>query len=297
MQGIRLLLLGLLVVTAGCSGGAITGGGATISDRTDRDCNSAHSAVTIDADFEYSESADLFSETDAYALAEFRPENGSWQQAKKLTDIGSGGFDRTISLTASDLGTEGRVAIRIIIMDADLRSDQQLGVANVGTAVFEPESADKGSLNPSFRWSSPVSRGETVTFEAVDRSNSECEIVSFNWNFDGDSEYEEAGQQVSYTYDTDGYYTVELTLVDSRGRTETTTQEILVMYDPDDDGVTSAVERKRGMDPNDPDTDDDLFNDGIDPMPTSFFVPTGLIQVFLCLIVFILVIRFPRRVI
>ena len=297
MRGIRLLLVGLLVATAGCSGGAITGGGATISDRTDRDCDSAHSAVTIDADFEYSEPADLFSETDAYALVEFQPENGSWQQARKLTDIGSDGFDRIISLTAADLGTESRVAIRIIVMDADLRSDQQLGVANIGTVVFEPESADKGSLSPSFRWSSPISRGEMVTFEAVDRSNSECDIVAFNWDFDGDSEYEETGQQVSYTYDTDGYYTVELTLVDSRGRTKTTTQEILVMYDPDGDGVTSAVERRRGMDPNDPDTDGDLFNDEIDPMPTSFFVPTGLIQMFLCLIVFVLVIVFPERVI
>lgn len=278
MRWTRLLLVGLLVVTAGCSGGSITDGEASIADRVDRDCDGALSALTIDATLSYSGSADVFSETDAYALVEYRPQQGTWRQARKLSEIGSSGFDRTISLSAVDLGTEGEVGLRIVVADADITNDQRLGTVGVGTVTVEPEAADAGTLDPSFDWASPVDRGETVAFEAADRSDSECEIVAFNWDFDGDGAYETQGRQASYTFRADGYHTVALTVVDSRGRNATVVEEVLVVFDPDGDGVTSAVERKQGTDPRDPDTDGDLFSDGTDPLPTSFLFPTGAIH-------------------
>jgi len=249
----------LLVVTAGCSGGSVTGGEALTTGRADHGCDGELRSFAVDASLSYSDSTDIFSETDAFALVEYQPQEETWQRATKLSDIGSGGFDRTVLLSA-----------------ADLTSDQRLGAVKVRAAVVEPTAADRGTLDPSFDWTSPVDRGETVTLEAADRSGSECDIVAFSWDFDGDGEYERTGRQVSYNFGTDGYHTVGLTVVDSRGRNTTATAGIRVVSDPDGDGGTSAVERKWGMDPNNHDMDNSLFDDGTGPMHMSFLVPSGV---------------------
>lgn len=133
-------------------------------------------------------------------------------------------------------------------------------------------------MAPTFNWPEPVKRGEAVTFVAADQSNSECTIVDYAWDFDGDGTAEQRGQRVNYTFESDGRHTVELTVENSRGIEKTVSRELVVVFDPDGGGVTSVFERARGLDPRDADIDEDLFTDGIDPAPTSLLFPTGLLQ-------------------
>lgn len=59
--------------------------------------------------------------------------------------------------------------------------------------------------------------------------------------------------------------------------------------DSDHDGLTDGTEIFLGTDPNDKDTDNDLFNDKIDIAPLSFLVPTGIIIIFIGGFIFIII--------
>ncbi|WP_254829314.1 PKD domain-containing protein [Haloglomus salinum] len=278
MRDYRLLLVAALVLTAGCTGGSITGGDATISDRVDGDCDDRHSELDLRLSLSYTDHADLFSETDAVVLVEYT-DGGQWSRATRIGDAPSGGIERTISLTGSDFGgVEGPVRLRVSVLDDDLINNQDLGSVPVGEVAVEPQRKDRGTLSAGFDWRGDLRRNTSVTFVAGDRSDSDCPVVSYDWDFDADGTAEREGRTVTYRFQSDGYHTVTLTVADSRGREASVEREVLVVFDPDGDGVTSAIERARGSDPRDPDTDDDLFHDGIDPAPTSLLVPTGLIQ-------------------
>jgi hypothetical protein len=279
MRDYRLLLVAAIVLTAGCTGGSITGEDAAITDRVDGDCDGRHSELDIRLSLSYTDSADLFSETDAVVLIEYAT-GYPWEQARRIGDAPSGGINRTVSLTGSDFGgVEGPVRLRVSVLDKDLITDNQdLGSVPVGEVAVEPQSEDRGTLSAGFDLRGELRRNTSVTFVAGDQSDSDCPVDSYNWDFDADGESEREGRTVTYRFESDGYHSVELTLVDSRGREARLEREILIMHDPDGDGVTSAIELARGSDPRDPDTDDDLFHDGIDPAPASFLIPTGLIQ-------------------
>lgn len=84
---------------------------------------------------------------------------------------------------------------------------------------------------------------------------------------------------MTWEFATDGWRTVELTVEDGRGRTRTVERTLLVLLDQDRDDVTRSVELARGLDPDDSDTDGDAVRDGLDPMGTNFWVPTGVLYV------------------
>lgn len=278
MRDYRLLLVATLIMTTGCTGGSITGGDATIVDRVDGDCDDRYSELDVRLSLSYTDSADLFSETDAVVLVEYAT-GEEWSRAARIADAPSGGIERAISLTSVDLdGAEGPVRLRVSVVDDDLLNNQDLGSLPVGEVAVEPQRKDRGTLSAGFNWRGDLRRNATVTFVAGGRSDSDCPVVSYDWDFDADGTAEREGRTATYRFQSDGYHTIALTVADSRGREASVEREVLIVFDPDGDGVTSAIERARGTDPHDPDTDDDLFHDGIDPAPTSLLVPTGLIQ-------------------
>lgn len=59
-----------LILLAGCTGGSVPGGSVPIDDRVDRDCDGRLSSFTLDVSLSYSDSADVFSKTDAVLCVE-----------------------------------------------------------------------------------------------------------------------------------------------------------------------------------------------------------------------------------
>lgn len=65
-----------------------------------------------------------------------------------------------------------------------------------------------------------------ITFDASASSDPDGEITNYNWNF-GDT-FTGAGQTVLHRYETQGEYTVTLTVTDDSGKTDSTTHTVIV---------------------------------------------------------------------
>jgi len=61
--------------------------------------------------------------------------------------------------------------------------------------------------------------GQTVSFDASASSDDDGEIVSYQWDFNGDGATDATGKTVSHTYHSEGIYDVSLTVVDDDGAT------------------------------------------------------------------------------
>lgn len=69
----------------------------------------------------------------------------------------------------------------------------------------------------------------TVEFDASDSVDIDGEIVSFEWDFNGDEITDEEGEVATYTFEEEGEYEVKLFLVDTNGKTVTDTIMVEVM--------------------------------------------------------------------
>jgi len=268
-----------LLVTAGVATAQGQDAPITVGNGEDDDCDGKYAAFDLSVALVFDDSADLFSESDPYVVVEYATDDG-YRELTTFDDVSPGGLDRGMAVTASDLGgLNGRTHFRAVVFDADLLDDDRLLEVRSPTVGVEPRSEDASTLEPTFEWSpAEPRRSEPVTLTATRRSDDGCAIESWRWDLDGDGSAERRGRTITHTFDRDGTHTVELTVVDERNETASVARDLLVVFDPDGDGVTSAVERERGTDPTDPDTDGDLFDDGIDPLPGSVLVPTGLLH-------------------
>jgi PKD repeat protein len=288
MRRFGILVVIGLVVSGGYAAAQTADAPVTITDATDADCDGRYTAFDLEYSLFYDTSADVLSRTDAYVVVEYATESG-YSELIKRDDVSGGRADGTVSVTASDFaGIDGETHVRVSVYDADLTADERLRTAETDTIRVEPSSQDVGALDPTFEWSPSSPRlGQSVSFTASTNPNNKCVIENWRWDIDGDGTVEATGKTISHTFDRDGYHTIELTIVDSRGKTESVLEDLLVVFDPDGDGITNAIERDRGTDPNDIDTDDDLFADGRDPAPTSFLFPTGLVHIVLSVVVYL----------
>jgi PGF-CTERM protein len=85
--------------------------------------------------------------------------------------------------------------------------------------------------------------GEPVTLDASGSSDASGRVVEYQWDFDGDGEFEDATNasepSVNTTYD-GGTYDATVTVVDDTGRTDTASVEIEVEDDDDERAATGG---------------------------------------------------------
>ena len=95
--------------------------------------------------------------------------------------------------------------------------------------VTEQGQTDNADPTASFTASpSEPTTGEVVTFDAAGSSDSDGSIDSYSWDFDGDGQADATGQTATTTFDGAGDETVELTVTDDAGATDTATQTVSV---------------------------------------------------------------------
>ena len=81
--------------------------------------------------------------------------------------------------------------------------------------------------------------GEAVTFDASGSSDPDGDIQSYEWDFTGDGTTDATGRQVSHTFDSEGSYSVTLTVADGSDATADDTASTTVEVT----GETSVVDR------------------------------------------------------
>ena len=281
MRTRQLLAVCLLLLTAGCTSGTVTGGEVTLEEASDLDCDGRFGGVTLRAAAAFRGSGDFFAAPEPYAELSYRG-TGDWTTLRRFEDVSWDEFDRAVEVTSAGLdGTEGEVRFRLRLSENDLTDEEELGTVRSDPVDIEASDEDAVRLRPAFDWSpGRPAPGELVTFRGNESSGTQC-ALTYEWDLDGDGRIDATGREITHRFERDGYRTVRLHVVDSNGRTANASRAVLVFLGPDEDGVTNAVERRHDTDSNNPDTDDDLFDDGIDTIPTSLLVPTLLLQLLL----------------
>ena len=84
--------------------------------------------------------------------------------------------------------------------------------------------------------------GESVTFTAEASFDEDGAIDEYQWDLDGDDEYETFGQTVDRDFDTGGRFSVGLRVIDNDGASDVATLSVWVVTPtPDDDGIPDLV--------------------------------------------------------
>jgi len=283
-----LIIVPLMIVLAGCGGNPTPAdNGVTVSNQNDRDCDGASRSVVVDMSVVLGIEQPADGDTNVLVLAKTGVD--SQNQIRQFESVSGWEMDERVELSASDLNNpDGPVAIIVKAVRPGPFEDRL--VSSGSTTTFEVESAgeDSSSLSASFTIANPRPNRSEETQLTVDSVESQCNIVSYSWDINGDGNFEQSGKKITVSYPNDGHHEITLRVEDSGGVTQEMTQELLVFHDPDGDGITTAYERDAGTDPYDYDTDNNLFNDRIDPMPKSAMVPTGLIHIFLTLGIYLI---------
>jgi len=131
-------------------------------------------------------------------------ETVSHRYTKKGPD--SGRYQVTLTLTYQDLNS-GEEQEETITLDVVFKNEQ-VGASFTAT----PESGEI-----------PLE----VSFDASESLDPDGEIVSYEWDLDGDSEFDDGeGKTITYTYEKEGKYTVSLRVTDNNGEYNVATLEI-----------------------------------------------------------------------
>jgi PKD repeat protein len=73
---------------------------------------------------------------------------------------------------------------------------------------------------------------QTISFDASRTIDKDEDIIAYEWDFDGDGVFDDTGEKVSHTYDTQGTKLLRLAVRDSKGnRAETTLKIVLTRKD------------------------------------------------------------------
>lgn len=126
------------------------------------------------------------------------------QYTRKAT--GNGIYTVTLNVEYMDLKSGARF---------DYETTVDVSIANEQTAASFIANPDSGEI--------PL----TVTFDASSSFDPDGEIVSYEWDFDGDGRFDDAeGEVVDYTFTQEGSYEVTLRVTDNNGDSVTTSQTV-----------------------------------------------------------------------
>ncbi len=138
--------------------------------------------------------------------------------------------------------SEGIYEVKLTVFDKAGLSDSDVINVTVGEGLgVKADAGDDKS----------IIQGEEVTLDASN-STTDATMVSYNWTFIyNDSQMNLSGEQVSFTFEEKGDYTITLTVKDSKGFTDKDTVTISVSPDSDNDGIPDTWEEKYQLNPND----------------------------------------------
>lgn len=280
----RALLLGVLVALAGCSGTPAISTDVDVSEREDLDCDGAISAFEVSAMVEFGQSPD----NDISVALQYQGTEGDYNDIQRVEEVAGQQVAFNEQINSGSLSVEGETQIRVIVIRNGVISNEQIAASTTEPFQIESPEEDETMADAHFQYEpTPVQMNETAIFSATDTGEKGCAISAYRWDFDGDGDTEARGREVMVEFDRDGRRDVTLTVETTANVTQSTTREVLVMHDPDGDGITTSREREINTDPYDSDTDNDLFPDGHDPMPTSFLFPTGVLHIILAGLLYI----------
>ncbi|WP_431358747.1 PKD domain-containing protein [Halovenus amylolytica] len=137
-------------------------------------------------------------------------------------DLDGDGEEETTGETTSFTYAEaGSFTASLTVTDDD-------GVTNTTTRTIDVE---EPNVSPTAEFTVSPSNpdvGEEVSFDGSDSADSDGSIVSYSWDFDGDGTEDASGETATFTYSTNGSYTVSLTVVDDDGANDTISETITV---------------------------------------------------------------------
>ncbi|WP_336023213.1 PKD domain-containing protein [Halobellus salinisoli] len=153
--------------------------------------------------------------------------------------LSSGTYEVTTELQVPEDAAPGEYAISATGSgvdptddDAVANEDDEIASTETTITVEDPDQNEDPSASFTASPSSPEA-GETVSFDASGSSDADGSIASYAWDF-GDGETD-SGESPTHEYDSAGDYTVELTVTDDDGATDTTTQTVSVSAPPQPD--------------------------------------------------------------
>ena len=137
----------------------------------------------------------------------------------------------TISVPESEVEnfqTELDATLEVHLMERDAAVDDHIDGVTRDIRIEHAEDDEANQPPAASLTASPSSpsTSDTVTFDASGSSDPDGSIQSYSWDFgDGSTA---TGQTASHSYSSSGDYTVELTVTDDSGATDTTTRTVSV---------------------------------------------------------------------
>ena len=142
---------------------------------------------------------------------------------------GDGNFEKTGERVTHAFSSPGEKQVTLRVTDADGATD----TATKTVTVNAPPEAAFSVL------SDLLTIGEPISLDATKSADPDGEIAKYEWDLDGDGNYEQTGATPSPTFDSLGSHEIGLRVTDDRGATDTTTKTI-DLTESDDGGLLSG---------------------------------------------------------
>lgn len=154
-------------------------------------------------------------------------------------DFGDGSKVETTSTVAHTFTKEGNFELVLKVTD----EVNEEGIVKKTISVKSPQGTPKAVIktDPAIATGATAVTGNipfTVAFDASETTDSDNNIVDYKWDFNGDEIDDGFGQKVVHTYNLEGTYTVNLTVLDADGNKGKATTFVKV----EAQGITAILE-------------------------------------------------------